>query len=269
MNHYEELPYSYRGFHEGEYLHRYFLPESLGTAIGTRELLVVYWILRGFTPRTNPRQMRPASFREASSILQVDDNAKTLLDGALTINYTQEQLLRVIPVEQVTVMVADCRSYMQALADTELNEAETDLLIGLNERLRGLQHDVTQKVIDMKSIMRNKGESCDMNVRYTFELREDVPDYREQDHNTIFSITDECTTLEAGLSETGIEEMRQRDVKDWNNKRHIGNQLYQTPHCWLFNRLEDWSAAPLRHLLRVGRVTAEVHLQFDRSYCLT
>lgn len=263
MIHFEELPYSYKGFHEGEYLHRYYLPESLRSEISPRDLLVVYWILRGFTPRTHPKQMRPAAFREPSSIRQANDRATALLDSALTINYSQEQLSRVIPVGQVTEMVVACHSYMQALADTELDETETNLLIGLNKRLRGLQHDVAQRVVDLNLAMQDMGESCDMKVRYSFELRDDDPDYRELDHNTVFSFTDEYVGLEAGLSEAGIEEMWQRDSKDCNKKRHSCNRLYQTPHCWLFNRLEDLSAAPLHHLLRVGQVTAKLQLQLD------
>jgi hypothetical protein len=269
MNHNEVLPYSYRGFHEGEYLHRYFLPESLKSEISPRDLLVVYWILRGFTPGAHPRQIRPAAFRDASSIRHSNDRAMTLLDNSLTINYIQEKFSKVIQIDQVSAMVAACRSYILAITDTDLNEAETDQLIGLNEHLKGLQHEVTKRIMELTSSSLKIGHKCDLKAKYSFELCDNDPDYRELDHNTLFSFVDESITLDAGRHEVVIEEIRQREAKSWNDNRRSSNRLYRTSHGWLFHRLEDWSAVPLRHLLKIGRMSEEVNLQFAESYCLT
>ena len=72
MNHLEKLAYDYCGFYEGEYLYRYFLPEKLQSDISPRDLLVVYWILRGFTPDMHPRLIMPSAFRYSDTLRQVE-----------------------------------------------------------------------------------------------------------------------------------------------------------------------------------------------------
>ena len=256
MNHLEELSYDYQGFREGEYMHRYFLPESLRPKINPRDILVVYWILRGFTIATHPRQMMPSAFREVSTLPQNETIANALLEDALTITYVQEQLTREIPVEQLIEIVRVCSSYMRAIADTELNEAETEFLIGLNDRLKVLQHEVAQRIDIMKSFTRGKNENNELKVRYIFELSSSDPDYAELDDNTIYYFTDDIYAMSAVSSDSVFEEMIQRDAKDWNDKYHIENRLYQTPHSWLFHVLDIFSAVPLRHFLKIGHVTA-------------
>ena len=260
MNHLEKLSYDYRGFHEGEYLHRYFLPDTLQSDISPRDLLVVYWIIRGFTPDMHPRLIMPSAFRDSDTLRQVESMADMLMEDALTITYVQERLTREISVEQVIEMVSVCRSYMRAIADTELNEAESELLIGLNKCLKVLQHEVTLRIDKMKSTMRDKDENSELKVSYIFELSSSDPDYAELDDNTIYYFTDNIYAMSAFTSDAGFEEMIQRDAKDWNNKYHIANRLYQTPHCWLFSVLDNFSAAPLRHFLKIGQVTASVEV---------
>lgn len=263
MNLFDQLPYSYRGFGEGEYIFNFFLPECHHTSIEPRDILAIYWKLRGFTPNLTSHQIKPSTLRISGALKVVDVVADVLKGNDLTIHYNREKMRKEISADIASAVIDACRGYMNAMADTELNEEEISFLICLNERIRQAQHDATARIARLGQQLLESVETELFSMRFDFLMREDHPDYHGPSCLLLFHSSDTSSVSTQNNFEKALEQMCLDNERDWNEKHHLDNPLYQVAYSSIFRDLEDRSAIPLRHLCRIGRL--EINIKSEVS----
>lgn len=258
MNLFDQLSYNYRGFGEGAYIFNFFLPEGLQTIIEPRDILAIYWKLRGFTPDLTSQQIKPSTLRIPGALKVVEIVTDVLKGHDLTIHYSREKIRKEIPADIASAVIDACRDYMNAMADTELNEEEISILICLNERIRQAQHDATARIARLGQRLLESGETALFRMGFNFLMREDHPDYHGPGCLLLFHSSGTISVPTQNNFENALEQMCLDNERDWNEKRHLDNPLYQVAHSSIFRDLEDRSAIPLRHLCRIGRLEINI-----------
>lgn len=269
MNLFDQLPYSYRGFGEGEYIFNFFLPEGHQTIIEPRDILAIYWKLCGFTPDLTSHQIKPSTLRIPGGMKVVEIVTDVLKGHDLTICYSREKIRKEIPADIASAVIDACRDYMNAMADTELNEEEISALICLNERIRQAQHDAVARITRLGQLLLESGETAIFRMGFNFLMREDHPDYHGPCCLLLFHSSGTISVSTQNNFENALEQMCMDNERDWNEKRHLDNSLYQVAHSSIFRDLEDRSAIPLRHLCRIGRLETNIKSEVSSEISLS
>lgn len=271
MNLFDHLPYSYRGFGEGEYIFNFFLPECHHTSIDPRDIQAIYWKLRGFTPNLTSHQIKQSTLRIPGALKVVESVSDVLNGHDLVIHYRKELLRKEIPAEVASAVIDACRDYMNAVADTKLNGEETGFLVSLNERINQAQHDATLRIAHLGQQLLASGETVRFSLGFNFLMREEHPDYRGPGCLLLFHTSNIISASMQSDFDEALEQIRRDNERDCNEKRYLDNPLYQVAHNSIFRDLEDRSAIPLRHLCRIGileiniksEVSSEISLYRD------
>jgi len=258
MNLFDQLPYSYRGFGEGEYIFNFFLREGHHTIIEPRDILAIYWKLRGFTADLTSLQIKPSTLRIPGALNVVEIVTDVFKGHDLTIHYSRENIRKEIPADIASAVIDACRDYMNAMSGTELNEEETGFLICLNERVRQAQHNAAARIAHLGQRLLESGETVLFRMGFNFLMREDHPDYHGPSCLLLFHSSDTISVSTQSNFENALEQMCLDNEREWNEKRHLNNPLYRVAHSSIFRDLEDRSAIPLRHLCRIGRLEINI-----------
>jgi hypothetical protein len=269
MNLFEQLQYSYKGFREGEYIHNFFLPECYQESISPRDILAIFWKLRGFTPDLSIFKIVPSTLRVSGALKAAEIVSDVLRGNDLVIHYSKESLHKEIPAELASAAIEACMSYTRAAADTSLGEDEIAFLITLNERIKQEQRNAMERAASMGQRLLELGESVNININFDFQMHDDHPENKHPGLTCLFVSThDSIAGSTQSELETDVEKLRQYYESDCNKKKHIDTPLYQVEHGPIFMQLEDRSPLPLKHLCRIGKIETNIEIRFSSQSIL-
>lgn len=150
-----------------------------------------------------------------------------------------------------------------AFTDDEIRQ-----LFGLNRKLREVASFLSSIGEELSPRLEEKlGDPSDpiydyeLEARLDFVLREDDPEYRDDDDNFLTTRTE---SLKHGLR----KELPDRDWAD----PCIPERLRAEPHCWYFHDLydhsygEDSPSLSLRDFLRIGEILVDVQVWQQYSF---
>ena len=142
-----------------------------------------------------------------------------------------------------------------------LTEADCARLLSLNRHLSEITATLWQISADVRNQMGAKLASpedpmwdYELRVRIYYQLREDDPEYREDDDNFLTERSFSIKNSESSL-----------DLEDWKC-RPLPAALRKEPHCWLFFDLYDHEygldkpALSFHDCLRVGTIWVDVDI---------
>ena len=146
-----------------------------------------------------------------------------------------------------------------------LNDAEISQLLALNRRLRAINpllrsiaNDVTPRLEAKLADPNDPMYDYEIEARLDFILREDDPDYAEDDDNILTTRSESLKCLKSD--------------RDMNFSEGIGpGALEAEPHCWRFHDLydheygEDAPCLSFHDCLRVGKIFIDIQVwqQYD------
>jgi len=142
-----------------------------------------------------------------------------------------------------------------------LTEADCARLLSLNHHLSEITATLRQTFADVRKQMEAKLASpgdpmCDyeLRVRIYYQLREDDPEYREDDDNFLTERSFSIKNPESNLA-----------FEDWKCSP-LPTALRKEPHCWLFYDLYDHEygldkpALSIHDCLRIGTIWVDVDI---------
>jgi hypothetical protein len=152
--------------------------------------------------------------------------------------------------------LAAWREYGKSIKHThysELTESEKKWLRNLNDRLRQIEKMYSpilrDKYYELKAREADENDwlqEFNLELVITFYLREDDPDYEEDDDNVLMVID-----VMGRDQSFGDEAENYRESHD-----HLGDEI----HCYLYHDLYDHHGLDLRDLLRIGDLYVEVKI---------
>ena len=164
------------------------------------------------------------------------------------------------------LMIVDSRLLGEGGHPASLNKLEITRLLQLNRQLSELEHffvSIMQEAeLAMKAKVSNAKdpmEDYEIELKIDYVLREDDPEYEEDDDNYL---TSRSLVLENLLKEKDEE----GKIIDWAES-FAPEFLHTEPHCWLFHDLYDHSYGPespslsFENCARIGKIFVEVQIR--------
>ena len=164
------------------------------------------------------------------------------------------------------LVIVDSRLLGENSYPANLSEIEVTRLLQLNRRLSELEHffvSIMQEAeLAMKAKVSNAKdpmEDYEIELKIDYVLREDDPEYEEDDDNYL---TSRSLVLENLLKEKDEE----GKIIDWAES-FAPEFLHTEPHCWLFHDLYDHSYGPespslsFENCARIGKIFVEVQIR--------
>ena len=155
---------------------------------------------------------------------------------------------------------SDARAALRPLI-VPLTDNEISQLLVLNRRLLSITRYLQTVVDDVKPRLDAKVADpndpmydYEIDARLDYQLREDDPDYAEDDDNYIATRTEP------------IKEPRDWEGQDHSSSSSLPSALLVEPHCWLFEDLYsvDYGVKSprlsFRDCLRIGRILVDVQV---------
>lgn len=144
-----------------------------------------------------------------------------------------------------------------------LNEEEHKQLLALNERLTLLEEQylpiLNAKHIELQKQVNNPEnwiQEFNLEIVITFYLREDDPEYEDEDDNILMQIP----ISHCDYNAEGIERKRGFGMTNINHCDFIGAENEDEHHCYLYHDLYDHCGLDWRDLLRIGSLYVEIKI---------
>lgn len=147
----------------------------------------------------------------------------------------------------------------------ERTEENIAKLKKLNDHLRLIQNEAQAEVEKIRKALKDRLREqkdyltdYEIEIQITFYLREDDPEYCEDEDNILVKL--DCLSL-IGFYDAD---------EDYDYNDQIGGWLSSFRHCALFHALYDHVSPGLHwsDMLRIGGVWVDIHVQYQKSYNL-
>lgn len=162
--------------------------------------------------------------------------------------------------EKLDVIFDNDAVSVASTSSANLTDSEISQLLKLNRRL----HEITEFLLAVADDVTPRLEAKDadpddpmydyeVDARIDYQLREDDPEFADDDDNFLTSRTEP------------LECLRENHRTEWSEPPMQAN-LKAEPHCWLFRDLHDHDygryspRVPLRDCLRIGKIFVDVQI---------
>ena len=240
-------------FHDvGEYILKYYIPKELKFILTADD---VGAICGDLLPDINV-----ADVTDEYRIIYEDLGAEKIIDKAVAPEVVKAGL-----------------AYWGDRYNWDLSDAEVNAALSMNQRLFKLEKDIQRECVNLNKILKKRIEDSDgfltdyeIDIEIQFYLKEDDPRYEEEMyHGKIFTEI-MVTSQERGKSITD-EAIQKKDYShlgsshNWNDMRQKDDPIAKENHCWLFHCLYDHTPMPMKDMIRIGKVWADIIVRYQKE----
>lgn len=244
--------YGYKGFYEGDYIWRHYLPKQMAYDVDPRDLLAVYSRLRAFTPNLTPYQRKPSNLRKQTQIDFVHMAAGVMADHPIRIIYRKEALVKDFDTQTSNSMVKACHDYATDVSDISLSDNDWQSVARVHDLILQQQQTVKERLAGICEGLVTAATDYDISITYQFYFDNeaasaDIPCFNLNQLVEIKEPDNWQMHIESTFQQNGYpHQVVGIDIPDQFSKNY------------LFMQLLDLSPIPLKHLVNCQRIEYEI-----------
>ncbi len=151
---------------------------------------------------------------------------------------------------------------------SDLSKKQRQELMNINKKLIEIEKVISKEFIklntDADKRLNDKNdwvEDYEIEAIITFYLKEDDPDYKEDDDNILVELT------EYGKGERH-KEKDAWGLNDGNNHNDLFEEhpMLDEHHCWLYHSLYDHTELGWSNMLRIGSIWLDIDIEYQKNF---